>query len=222
MTGAPYTNPMQPPPVTGRSFRRIGLTLLTLLVLGLGGLLAVLSLQGKSLAAPLGEKAAAVHKPQSVYPPLEEKVAAKVAPSVEDLDAKRWAEQQRINQAILAALEELKKRKTTTTVVQNTTPDKKHPYAPPLYIANKLETHTAASTVKEYTLAPWATRLPCTIEPLMNSDVPGAFTAKVTTNVYDTATGQHLLVPQGATIGGMTVGRRSSMAMNACPRWHSV
>ena len=118
MTGAPYTNPMQPPPVTGRSFKRIGLTLLTLLVLGLGGLLAVLYLQGKSLAAPLGEKAAAVHKPQSVYPPLEEKVAAKAAPSVDDLDAKRWAEQQRINQAILAALEELKKRKTTTTVVQ--------------------------------------------------------------------------------------------------------
>ena len=36
----------------------------------------------------------------------------------------------------------------------------------------------------------------------MNSDVEGSFTAKVNTNVYDTATGRHLLVPQGATIGG--------------------
>src|SRR5262249_13151836 len=61
---------------------------------------------------------------------------------------------------------------------------------------------TPVSAVMEYTLAPWATKLPCTIEPLMNSDVEGYFTAKVNTNVYDTATGRHLLVPQGATIGG--------------------
>ena len=31
----------------------------------------------------------------------------------------------------------------------------------------------------------------------MNSDVPGTFTVKITTNVYDTRLGQHLLVPQG-------------------------
>jgi type IV secretion system protein VirB10 len=36
----------------------------------------------------------------------------------------------------------------------------------------------------------------------MNSDVEGYFTAKVSTNVYDTATGRHLLVPQGSTILG--------------------
>jgi len=36
----------------------------------------------------------------------------------------------------------------------------------------------------------------------MNSDVEGSFTAKVSTNVYDTATGRHLLVPQGSTILG--------------------
>jgi len=32
--------------------------------------------------------------------------------------------------------------------------------------------------------------------------VEGYFTAKVATNVYDTATGRHLLVPQGSTILG--------------------
>ena len=71
-----------------------------------------------------------------------------------------------------------------------------------MHITNKIETPGHTSAVPEYTLAAWATRLPCTIEPLMNSDVPGAFTAKVNTNVYDTKYGHHLLVPQGATIGG--------------------
>jgi type IV secretion system protein VirB10 len=60
--------------------------------------------------------------------------------------------------------------------------------------------HTPKST--EYTLAPGATKLPCIIETAMNSDVEGYFTAKVSTNVYDTATGRHLLVPQGSTILG--------------------
>ncbi len=40
------------------------------------------------------------------------------------------------------------------------------------------------------------------IETAINSDVEGYFTAKVSTNVYDTATGRHLLVPQGSTILG--------------------
>lgn len=57
-------------------------------------------------------------------------------------------------------------------------------------------------TTREYTLAPGATKLPCTVETVINSDVEGYFTAKVSTNVYDTATGTHLLVPQGSTILG--------------------
>ena len=204
MHGAPYTNPQMPPPVTGRSFTKIGLTLLSLLVLAGGVFLAVLYFQGTKAAASVGEKAVQTSKPQSVYPPLEEKPVAQAAPPVEDPNVKRWAEQQRINQALLVALEELKKRKpaTATAVRQPAQETKPPPHAAPLYIANKIEAQPAASPVPEYTLAPWATRIPCTIEPLMNSDVPGAFTAKVSTNVYDTKTGRHLLVPQGATLGG--------------------
>ena len=72
-----------------------------------------------------------------------------------------------------------------------------------LYFNKELQDKVVvAPAVAEYTLAPWATKLPCTIEPLMHSDVEGYFTAKVNTNVYDTDTGRHLLVPQGATIGG--------------------
>src|SRR5439155_10490641 len=54
----------------------------------------------------------------------------------------------------------------------------------------------------EYPLAPGATKLPCIVETAVNSDVEGYSTAKVSTNVYDTATGRHLLVPQGSTILG--------------------
>src|SRR5207245_9227961 len=57
-------------------------------------------------------------------------------------------------------------------------------------------------TTPEYALAPGATKLPCVIETAINSDVEGYFTAKVSANVYDTATGRHLLVPQGSTILG--------------------
>ena len=51
-------------------------------------------------------------------------------------------------------------------------------------------------------MAPGATKLPCLVETAINSDVEGYFTAKVSANVYDTATGRHLLVPQGSTILG--------------------
>jgi type IV secretion system protein VirB10 len=60
----------------------------------------------------------------------------------------------------------------------------------------------ATGAAVTYVLAPGATKLPCEIETAMNSDVEGHFTAKVTTNVYDTASGRHLLVPQGSTILG--------------------
>ena len=36
----------------------------------------------------------------------------------------------------------------------------------------------------------------------MNSDLPGEILGQVSENVFDTATGQHLLVPQGSTLFG--------------------
>jgi type IV secretion system protein VirB10 len=70
-----------------------------------------------------------------------------------------------------------------------------------LFVQHDLqEPEAPTSTVPEYTLAPGATKLPCIIETAINSDVEGYFTAKVSTNIYDTATGRHLVVPQGSTI----------------------
>jgi len=203
MTGAPYTNPMHPPPVTGRSFRRIGLTLVCLAVLILVGIAGVLKMQGRSVQTALGEKPATPWKSQTVYPPLQEKAVAQAPPPADDKEAQRLAALERQMQQLLAGLEELKKRKgSTTTVVQPPAQEKKHPHAPPLYIANKLEGITPTSTVPEYTLAPGATKLPCVVETKIVSDVEGYFTCRVTTNVYDTATGHHLLVPQGSTVLG--------------------
>jgi type IV secretion system protein TrbI len=52
-------------------------------------------------------------------------------------------------------------------------------------------------------LAPEATKLACIIKAAINSDVGNSFwTAKVRNDVYDTATGHHLLIPQNSTILG--------------------
>lgn len=44
--------------------------------------------------------------------------------------------------------------------------------------------------------------IPATMEHGINSDLPGIITARVTQNVWDTATGRFLMVPQGAQLVG--------------------
>jgi type IV secretory pathway VirB10-like protein len=51
-----------------------------------------------------------------------------------------------------------------------------------------------------YTLAPGKTKIPCIMETKANSDVENGATVKVTTRVFDTATGQKLLIPQDAVV----------------------
>jgi type IV secretion system protein VirB10 len=45
--------------------------------------------------------------------------------------------------------------------------------------------------------------IPAILEQGLNSDLPGEIKALVTSNVYDTATGIHLLVPQGSRLVGV-------------------
>lgn len=54
---------------------------------------------------------------------------------------------------------------------------------------------------KTYTLAPWATVIPCQAYTKVKSTTGEVGTAKVTTTVYDTATGQIPLIPQNSTVG---------------------
>jgi len=44
--------------------------------------------------------------------------------------------------------------------------------------------------------------IPATLEQAINSDLPGEVKALVRSNVYDTATGKYLLIPQGARLLG--------------------
>src|SRR6266581_3147208 len=106
-------------------------------------------------------------------------------------------------QAEIDALKNRKPPAATTVVQQQPTPEppKKAP-TPMLFVSHDVQEGLPKPGVLEYTLAPGATKLPCVIETAINSDVEGYFTARVSTHVYDTATGRHLLVPQGSTILG--------------------
>jgi len=50
-----------------------------------------------------------------------------------------------------------------------------------------------------YTLAVWE-YIPCVLENVVNSEIPGSFTVKITRPVLD-ATRQHVLIPQGQRVG---------------------
>ncbi|ODN44060.1 conjugal transfer protein TrbI [Piscirickettsia litoralis] len=47
------------------------------------------------------------------------------------------------------------------------------------------------------------TYIPAVLQTAINSDVPGLIRARVTRNVYDTASGRYLLIPQGTTLVGI-------------------
>jgi type IV secretion system protein VirB10 len=60
---------------------------------------------------------------------------------------------------------------------------------------------TRTNPLSEYDIkAGW--EIPAMLEQEINSELPGEIKALVTTNVYDTATGQHLLIPQGSRLIG--------------------
>src|SRR5260370_32944511 len=46
--------------------------------------------------------------------------------------------------------------------------------------------------------------IPAVLEQSLNSDLPGELKALVTSNVYDTATGLYLLIPQGSRLEGLS------------------
>ena len=140
---------------------------------------------------------------QMHYDKPEVKAEAPAPPPV-DLTAAELARIKALLAQMQAELDALKNRKppTATTVVQQQPkpePPKKVPGSM-LFVAHEPKPESGSPKVDEYVLAPGATKLPCIIETSINSDVEGYFTAKVSSNIYDTSTGRHLLVPQGSTI----------------------
>ncbi|BAR63507.1 conjugal transfer protein TrbI (plasmid) [Bradyrhizobium diazoefficiens] len=64
------------------------------------------------------------------------------------------------------------------------------------YLPNKVVAPTSAYELKRGSV------IPATLITGINSDLPGRITAQVSQNVYDSATGHQLLIPQGAKLLG--------------------
>jgi len=194
-------------PATQLRLGRILLALFLMAVVGVGVLGWLFYGRKGHQAAVTAEKstspgwtAAQLH-----YEKPEVKAEAPAPKPVDDTAAKLAAMLAKLT-AMQQEIDELKKRKPTTTVVQQPPPPKTALVQPApsamLFVSHDIKDTPPKAAVTEYTLAPGATKLPCIVETSINSDVQGYFTAKVSTHIYDTATGRHLLVPQGSTILG--------------------
>jgi len=77
---------------------------------------------------------------------------------------------------------------------------------------------TRAPTLSKYEIkAGWD--IPATLESGVNTDLPGEVKAVVRENVYDTATGQYLLIPQGSRLIGQYDNRVSYGQSRAIVIW---
>src|SRR5262249_27205504 len=179
-------------PATRLHGGRIALVLGTLLAVGFAGWVWVFhkGTDARSAVTESGTNpgwtAAQMH-----YEKPEVKAEAPQPPPV-DLTAAELAKIRAMLQNLQAELEALKNRKppAATTVVQQqpkTEPPKKAP-APLLFVHHDIQPGPPPPRTTEYLLAPGAGKLPCVVETSMNSEVEGFFTARVSTNVYDTAT----------------------------------
>jgi type IV secretory pathway VirB10-like protein len=71
-------------------------------------------------------------------------------------------------------------------------------YATPVALSRELPA-PAAGTTPRYTLAP-GTWIPCTLETVVNSEIPGYFTVRTNTLVYDSETHTRVLIPQNQSV----------------------
>jgi type IV secretory pathway VirB10-like protein len=212
LAGRPLLRPSPWLPVTRLRVGRVVLLAVLTMTVVLGGAIWLLTTKAWPFPMPTLDSTAwlAWMKQAQSYPappPEPPKPAAPVTDPNAALLAKLALLQAQLEEQ-RHAIEALKKRPYGTTVVQLqqgqaakvTPPPKAH--ASMLFVAHEVQDPPPKPTAAEYTLAPGATKLPCIIETAINSDVEGYFTAKVSANVYDTATGRHLLVPQGSTVLG--------------------
>jgi type IV secretory pathway VirB10-like protein len=205
MTHATFRQPAPLLPVT-----RLRLGRLLLLLLGGGALLGggtlwLVRTHGHPLVAPIADSGSwpAWMKQTQAYPAPETTPVVHTAPEP-DLTAVELATLRAHLLHQQQEIEDLKRRGMAKPVAPRPAQAPPPPREPPpmLYVSHEVTDAPPASRTPAYTLAPGATKLPCIIETAIHSDVEGYVTAKVSTNVYDTATGRHLLVPQGSTILG--------------------
>jgi type IV secretion system protein VirB10 len=128
------------------------------------------------------------------------------APKPVDMTAAELARIKAMLAQMQAELDALKNRKPPVATAvppqaQKAEPPKKVPGSM-LFVSHEIKDGMPKASTLEYTLAPGSTKLPCILETAINSDVERYLVARVSANVYDSATGRHLLVPQGSSILG--------------------
>lgn len=68
-------------------------------------------------------------------------------------------------------------------------------------LPNLMNAQVIIPQLSEYTISA-GSNIPCALISGINTDLPGSITAQVTENIYDTATGRYLLIPQGSRLIG--------------------
>ena len=81
--------------------------------------------------------------------------------------------------------------------------------------------HIRQADLGRYTLKTGAV-IPAILVSGLNSDLPGVLIAQISQNVYDTATGRHLLIPQGAKLYGTYDSRISYGQKRALVAWDRI
>lgn len=209
MKNATYSNPLYQPAVVRFHAGRVLAVLGLFLLLGGGVALWFLSRHGGSKAAPkivettttpTHVKQALTLKPEEPEPVKTVALPAEPAKPVTP-PPDRSADILRELAAIKQDVDALKRRPTPGTPPPGTKPPPKPPGSM-LFVSHDLKDAAPGSKVKEYLLAPGATKIPCVLETKIVSDVEGVFTCRVTTNIFDSATGRHLVIPQGSTVLG--------------------
>lgn len=75
-----------------------------------------------------------------------------------------------------------------------------------LSAAQQQKTHDYLGSMRTAPLSPYEIKagweIPAALEQSLNSDLPGGIKALITLNVFDTATGRYLLIPQGSRLIG--------------------
>lgn len=97
----------------------------------------------------------------------------------------------------------------------------KHEFIQSASASTALLPHIRTPALSRYELKT-GTIIPGVLISGLNSDLPGAVIAQVAQNVYDTATGQHLLVPQGARLFGMYDSRITYGQNRALVVWQRI
>ena len=92
-------------------------------------------------------------------------------------------------------LQQLEQRPTAATTAEKPKPPPPHRHMG--YLAFEQPKEEEEKTPL-YALAPGDTKLTCTVEAKQNSDVESVGTLKINTNVWDTESRRHLLIPQGS------------------------